>query len=109
MKRTFKILREVWLNIDVEKVNIYEGVTVKALLDSGTTEMFMDRKIVARHGFKLQKLERLVQVRNIDSTNNSIGAITHQVKVSIYYKGHIERMRMDVCNLGKTDVILGIL
>jgi len=71
--------------------------------------MFMDRKIVARHGFKLQKLERLVQVRNIDSTNNSIGAITHQVKVSIYYKGHIERMRMDVCNLGKTDVILGIL
>ena len=69
----------------------------------------MDRKIVARHGFKLQKLERLVQVRNIDSTNNSIGAITHQVKVSIYYKGHIERMRMDVCNLGKTDVILGIL
>jgi len=51
VKRTFKILREVWLNIDVEKVNIYEGVTVKALLDSGTTEMFMDRKIVARHGF----------------------------------------------------------
>ena len=26
----------------------------------------------------------------------------------MYYKGHIERMRMDICNLGKTDVILGI-
>jgi len=24
----------------------------------------------------------------------------------VYYKGHIERMRMDVCNLEKTDVIL---
>jgi len=24
----------------------------------------------------------------------------------MYYKDHIERMRMDVCNLGKTEVIL---
>ena len=48
------------MNIDVKKVNIHKGVTVKALLDSSTTGMFMDRKIAARHGFKLQKLERLV-------------------------------------------------
>ena len=54
-------------------------------------------------------MEKPVQVRNIDSTNNSIGAITHQVEVNMYYKGYIERMRMDVCDLGKTDVILGIL
>ena len=27
----------------------------------------------------------------------------------MYYKGYIERMKMDVCNLGKTDVILGML
>ena len=26
----------------------------------------------------------------------------------MYYKGHIERIRMDVCNLGKTDIILGM-
>ena len=26
----------------------------------------------------------------------------------MYYKGHIERMRIDVCNLGKIEVILGI-
>jgi len=53
MRRTFKMLKEVWLNIGLEKINIDEGVTVKALLDSGTTEMFMDRKMAARHGFKL--------------------------------------------------------
>ena len=102
-------MREVWLNIGIEKVDTHERVTVKVLLDSGATKMFMDRKIAARHGFWLQKLERPVQVRNIDSTNNSIGAITHQVEVNIYYKGYIKRMRMDVCDLGKTDVILGIL
>jgi len=26
----------------------------------------------------------------------------------VYYKGHVERIRMDVCDLGKTNVILGI-
>jgi len=44
----------------------------------------------------------------VDGTNNSGGAITHQVKANVYYKGHVERMRMDVCDLGKTKVILEI-
>jgi len=39
-------------------------------------------------------------------TNNSRGAITHQVEVNVYYKSHVERMRMDVCNLGRADIIL---
>ena len=60
----------------IEKIDIHEGVIVKVLLDSGATEMFMDKKMVARHGFKLQKLEKLVAVRNIDGTNNSAGAIS---------------------------------
>jgi len=81
-------------------MDTYEGMLVKALLDSGTTGMFIDQKIAARHGFRLQKLERLIVVRNVDGTNNSAGAITHQVEVNMYYKGHIKRMRMDVCDLG---------
>ena len=103
------MLREVWLNIGVEKVDTHEGVTVKALLDSGVTGMFMDKKMAAKHEFRLQKLERPVAVRNIDRTNNSGEAITYQVEVNMYYKSHVERMRMDVCDLGKTDVILGML
>ena len=103
------MLREVWLNIGVEKIDTHEGVTVKALLDSSVTEMFMDRKIAAKHGFKLQKLKRPVTVRNVDRTNNSAKAITYQVEVNIYYKNHIKRMRIDVCNLGKIDIILGML
>jgi len=43
VRRTFKMLREVWLNIGVEKIDTYEGMMIKALLDSGATEMFMDR------------------------------------------------------------------
>jgi len=109
VRRIFKMLREVWLNIGIEKVDTHEGITVKALLDSGVTGMFMDKKMAAKHGFRLQKLERPVVVRNVDGTNNSRRAITHQVEVNIYYKSHIERIRMDMYDLEKTDVILGML
>jgi len=71
------MLREVWLNVGVEKLNTHEGVTVKALLDSDAIGMFMDKRIAARQGFKLQKLERPIMVRNVNGTNNSGGAITH--------------------------------
>jgi len=87
---------------------MHEGVTVKALLDSGTTRMFMGKRMTAKHEFKLQKLERPIMVRNIDGTNNSEGAITHQIEVNVYYKGHVKRMRIDVCNLEKMEVILGM-
>jgi len=102
------MLREVLLNIGVEKIDTYEGIMIKVLLDSGAIGMFMDRQTAARHGFKLQKLKRLIAVRNIDSTNNSGGAILYQVECNVFYKGHVKRMRMDVCDLGKTEVILGM-
>jgi len=89
-------------------LDTHKSITIKALLDSGATRMFMDKRMAARHGFKLQKLKRPIMVKNVDEVNNSGEAITHQVKCNIYYKGHIERIRMDVCDLGKTKVILGI-
>ena len=102
----FKMLRKVQLNIRVEKVNIHESMTVKMLLDSSTTGMFMDRKMAARNGFKLQKLKKPVVVRNVDGTNNSRGAITHQVEVNVYYKSHVKRIRIDVYDLERTNIIL---
>jgi len=36
------------------------------------------------------------------------GEITHQVECNMFFKGHIERVRIDVCSLEKMEVILGI-
>ena len=77
VRRMLKMLREVWLNIGIEKIDMYEGIMVKALLDSGATGMFIDWKTAVRHGFRLQKLKRPVVIRNVNRTNNSAGAITH--------------------------------
>ena len=96
------------MNIGVEKVDMHKGIIVKALLDSGVIGMFMNKKIAARYGFRLQKLERPVTVKNVDSINNSREVITHQVEVNVYYKNYVERMRMDICDLERTDVILGM-
>jgi len=78
------------LNIGVEKIDTHKGIMIKALLDSGAMGMFMNRQTAARHGFKLQKLDRPIAVRNVDSTNNSGETITYQVEYNVFYKGHIE-------------------
>ena len=96
------------MRIGMEKIDTYEGVTVKALLDSGATGMFVDRKFAERHRFKLDKLEKPLIVTNVDGSNNSGERITYKIKCNVYYRGHQERMRFDVCNLGRTEVILGM-
>jgi len=96
------------MQIGLEKVGNHKGVSVKALLDSGATGMFADRKFVEKNGFKLEKLDRPVRIRNVDETENSGGLVTHEIEVNVYYQGHVERMRLDVCDLGRTEVILGM-
>ena len=96
------------MQIGVEKIDTHEEISVKALLDSRAIGLFMSKKCAERGGFKLIKMEKLILVRNVDSTGNSRGAILHKVEVNLYFKGHVERVRIDVCNLGKTEVILGM-
>jgi len=108
VRRMFKPLREVWMNVGIERVDMHEGRIVRALLDSGVTGLFMSKGLAQKGGYKLMKLDRPLQVRNVDGTGNSGGAIMHEVEVNMFYKGHVERVQMDVCELGKTNVILGM-
>jgi len=96
------------LKVGLEKLESHEGVAVRALLDSGATGLFMDTTFAKEKGFKMEKLKRPLLVRNVDGTVNAEGAITHQVECNMFFKGHVERARMDVCNLGKTELILGM-
>jgi len=44
----------------------------------------------------------------LDRTSNSGGNITHELECNVFYRGHHKRLRMDVCNLGRTKMILGM-
>ena len=94
------------MKVGLEKLESHEEVMVKALLDSGATDLFIDIAFAKEKGFKMKKLRNLLLVKNVDGTVNVEGAIMHQVECNMFFKRHIERARIDICNLGKTKVIL---
>jgi len=96
------------MKVELEKLKNHEGVAVKALLDSGATGLFMDITFAKEKGFKMEKLKKPLLVGNVDGMVNVGGAIMYQVECNIFFKGHVERARMDICNLGKIEVILGM-
>jgi len=59
------------MTVDIEKIDTHEGQTVKALLDSGATGMFMSKSLAQKRGYRLIKLDQPLQVRNVDGTRNS--------------------------------------
>jgi len=101
-------LREVTIKIGLERLDIQEGITVEALLDSGATGLVMSSEFAKKKGFKLKKLERPMQVRNVDGSFNREGLIENTVEVNVYYKGHVERTEIDVIGGQKWEVILGM-
>ena len=103
-----KPLREVTIKIGLERLDMQEGITVEALLDSGATELVMSSEFARKKGFKLKRLERPMQVRNIDGSFNRKGPIENTVEVNVYYKGHVERTEIDVIGGQKWGVILGM-
>ncbi len=48
---------------------------VEALLDSGVTGLVMSSEFAKKQGFKLKKLERPMNVRNVDGSLNKEGPI----------------------------------
>ena len=81
---------------------------MEALSDSGATGLVMSSEFAKKQCFKLKKLERPVNVRNIDGLFNKEGPIENTMEVNIYYQGHRERTEIDVIGGQKWTVILGI-
>ena len=107
-KNERKPLREVTIKIGLERLDTQEGIMVEALLDSGATGLVMSSEFTRKKGFKLKKLERPMQMRNVDRSFNREGPIENTVEVNVYYKRHMERTEIDVIGGQKWGVILGM-
>jgi len=104
-----KTLRKVIVKIGLERIDMQEVIMVETLLDSGATGLVMSLEFARKHGFKLKKLEKPMNMRNVDRSLNKEGPIEHMVEVNIYDQGHWERMEIDVTRGQKWTVILGML
>ena len=73
------------MKIGLERLDTQEGVTVEALLNSGVTRLVISSEFAKKQGFKLKKLERPINVRNVNGSLNKEGPIENTVEVNIYY------------------------
>ena len=94
------------MKIGLERLDIQEEVMVEALLDSRATGLVISSEFAKKQGFKLKRLERLMNVRNMNGSLNKEGSIEHTVEVNIYYLGHRERTEIDIIGGQKWTVIL---
>jgi len=90
------MLREVIVKIGLERINMYEEITIEALLDSRAIGLVMSSEFARKQGFKLKRIKNLIYVRNMDRIFNKERPIENMIKVNIYYQKHRERTEIDV-------------
>jgi len=90
------MLREVIVKIGLERINMYEEITIEALLDSRAIGLVMSSEFARKQGFKLKRIKNLIYVRNMDRIFNKERPIENMIKVNIYYQEHRERTEIDV-------------
>jgi len=72
-----RTLREVIVKIRLERIDMQEGITVEVLLDSGATGLVMSSEFARKQGFKLKRLERPMNMRNVDELLNVVATTRH--------------------------------
>jgi len=102
------MLREITVKIELERIDMQEGVTVEVLLDSRATGLVMSSEFARKQEFKLKKIKRPIYVRNVDGTLNKEELIENTVEVNIYYQEHREKTEIDMIGSQKWNIILGM-
>ena len=67
--------------------------------------MVVSSEFVRKNKFRKKKIDRPIYMRNVDGTFNHEGPIKYTVEVELFYKGHKERMEIDVIGGQKWSII----
>jgi len=95
-----KIEKEIMLGVGLRMVDSHEVEEVDALLDSGAAWL-CQKKITTR------KLEHPIEVYNIDGSINRGGSIMEEVTLILSYQGYKACTVFEVCDMGKSNLIIG--
>jgi hypothetical protein len=86
----------------------HHTVKVAAMVDSGATALFIDKKYTESQKMWQVPLEHPIRLHNIDGTLNEAGSITHKIKLSLKVGADEEIFEFYVTSLGPEKVILGL-
>jgi len=79
----------------------------KALLDSGTTENFLNTRTVHRLKLDTYALKEPRYVYNVNGSNNKAGQITHSCQLELMYNGKRVQQQFFVSDLRQDRALLG--
>ena len=105
--RSARVKVSTQLDVQLQTLDTGSKVTVTALLDSGATGMFLDKKWVMANHLNTRRLPRPIPVYNVDGTLNQGGSIQEEVELLMVYQNHTERAIFAVCDLGDKAAIIG--
>jgi hypothetical protein len=86
----------------------HHTVKVAAMVDSGATALFIDKKYTDSHRMWQVPLEHPIRLHNINGTLNEASSITHKVKLLLKIGQDKEFFKFFVTSLGPEKVILGL-
>jgi hypothetical protein len=95
------------LKVGLMTMDTHSTITVQALLDSGATGLFIDRRFIHNNRLKTRVLPFPIKVYNVDGTLNQGRSITEEITLMMSHKGHKEKAVFKVCDLGKAIIIIG--
>jgi hypothetical protein len=95
------------LEIPINVVTYNATEEVVALVDSSTTDNFIDSRTVAKLQLGTRKLPKARQLFNVDGTHNQAGLIEESIHLYIGSRGEHIKTQLHVTNLGRDRVILG--
>jgi hypothetical protein len=87
--------------------SLFKRAETSALLDSGTTENFINPDYARELKLPIEELAEPCKVFNMNRTQNRHGQITHHTDLEVRTGDQIRTMHFFLTNLGEQKVILG--
>lgn len=84
------------------------SVKTTALLDSGATTNFINKKFVQEHHIRTHNLPSPRPLFNVDGTLNKAGTVNSYASLKLTIREHTEQIPFTVTNIGSDNTIIGL-
>ena len=95
------------LTLDVTLNGRNHKATIKALLDSGASSIFLHPRFVRHHHVTTRRLAVPIPLHNADNSLNAIGRVTEAAELGMQIQDHRETITAYVADTREDDMITG--